>query len=62
MRIQCNKFPTEVPSCRFYAFPEGQERVKVHVDGNVDFAAVAQEFAAKNVTVTVDDLETAYNA
>lgn len=62
MRIQCNHFDTEPPSCRFYAFPEGQERVKVHVDGKVDFKAVAAEFKAKGVAITEAQLKEAYGA
>lgn len=48
-------------SCRFYAFPDDSgERVKVHVDGKVDFAKVAAEFAGKKCHVEVADLKRAY--
>lgn len=53
------------PSCRFYYFPNddnNDNRVKVHVDGKVDFKAVAKNFKDKGVTVSEADLKKAYEA
>ena len=49
-------------SCRFYAFPEGKERVKVQVDGPVDFEDVQAKFDAKGVKLSVNDLKAAHGA
>lgn len=55
MNIKCIIYPTENPSCRFYAINEDGTRKKVHVDGDVDLKAVAKELGCK-----ASDVQDAY--
>ncbi len=59
MNIKCNQFATKKPSCRFYAFPKDKPRVKVHVDGKVDFNSVQKSFKDKKITVSLVELKAA---
>lgn len=63
--LKCNKFDTKPESCRFYFLEQKDgkntgNRWKVHVDGEVDFNAVKEQFAALGQKVSVEELKKAH--